>query len=58
MVSALVVDVCRDNLQVVTGGLHFIMLNSHRLFAITTVRLALEEHVLDPVIYLKVFFFH
>lgn len=35
----------------------FIMLNSHRLFAIATVRLALQVHVLDPVICLKVFSF-
>lgn len=40
----------------VIGRLHFIMLKSHRLFAITTVRLALEVHVLDAVICLKVFF--
>lgn len=32
------------------------MLISHRLFAIGMVRLALEVHVLDPVICLKVFF--
>lgn len=32
----------------------FIMLISHRLFAIAMVRLALEVHVLDPVICLKV----
>ncbi len=34
------------------------MLNSHRLFVIATARLALEVHVLDPVICLQVFFFH
>lgn len=34
----------------------FIMLISHRLFAIATLRLALEVHVLDPDICLKVFF--
>lgn len=50
-------DNCLENLQVVIGGLYFIMLNYHRLSAIATVRLALEAHVLDPVICLKVFFF-
>lgn len=33
------------------------MLNSHRLFGIATVRLALEVYVLDPVVCLKVCFF-
>lgn len=33
------------------------MLISHRLFAIATLRLALEVHVFDSDICLKVFFF-
>lgn len=41
----------------VIGGLHFITLNSHRLFGIATVRFALEVYVLDPVVCLKVFLF-
>lgn len=41
----------------VIGGLHFIILNCHRLFGIATVRLAPEVYVLDLVVCRKVFFF-